>query len=81
MHLHYDLEGQGHILFFMVDYVEMNVRINLLLPTVCEISQFKCIHTMTRKTKLLCSTHIGVLYSCDDHIATITGLIHFNSIS
>ena len=37
MTLTFKLEDQDHILFHLVEYVGAHVRINPLLPNVCEI--------------------------------------------
>ena len=38
INLNFQLEGQGHILLKMADYVWIHVKIISLPPTVCEIS-------------------------------------------
>ena len=37
MTLTFSFEGQGHILFSVVDYVGIHVKINLIRLLVCEI--------------------------------------------
>ena len=44
--LHYeidsDLEGKGHILFPVVDYMGVHINVNSLQPIVCDFCSIKC---------------------------------------
>ena len=47
MTLAFDLEGQSNILFSMIDYVKIHVKINFVRLIFCEISWLKCICILT----------------------------------
>ena len=71
MHLRYmtlttDIEGHGHILLPMADYVGILVRINSIRHIVCKISEFYCICTLTLTSDL--GSHGHILLTMADYM-------------